>query len=109
MHRHFSLVVTAVLTGSLLVAAPASAQDGGGRCSERLPDAVFDTEADAGPVKVYGSGVSQPLLDRYAADWGELVDLLQSEMGGLDGGVAVCVFDDKLPIDAEALGWPRNQ
>jgi len=109
MHRHFSLVVTAVLTGSLLVAAPASAQDGGGRCSERLPDAVFDTEADAGPVTVYGSGVSQPLLDRYAADWGELVDLLQSEMGGLDGGVAVCVFDDKLPIDAEALGWPRNQ
>ena len=109
MQRRVHLAVATVFVGSLLAAAPASAQTGGGRCSERIPDAVFDTEADAGPVKVYGSGTTQALLDRFAADWGELVELVQADMGGLDGGVAVCVFDDRLPFDAEALGWPRNQ
>ncbi len=109
MGRRTSLVLLIAVAGSLLTVAPASAQSDGGRCSERFPDAVFDTVADAGPVRVYGSDVTQPLLDRYANDWGELIEMVQPEMGGLDGGVAVCVFDDLLPLDAEALGWPRNQ
>jgi hypothetical protein len=92
---------------AVALVAPASAQSGG-RCSQRFAESVFDTEAAAGPVQVYGSGISQALLDRYADDWSELVALVQEEMGGLDGGVAVCVFDDRLPIDAAALGWPRN-
>ncbi len=103
------MMLMMVLVGLLLAAAPASAQTGGGRCSERFAASVFETEADAGPVKVYGSGLTQPLLDRYAEDWRQLIELIQEEMGGLDGGVTVCVFDDRLPLDAEALGWPRGQ
>ncbi len=109
MRRRNTVTLMLVLVGSLLAASPASAQAGGGRCAERFPESVFETEADAGPVKVYGSGLIQTLLDRYANDWRELVELVQEEMGGLDGGVVVCVFDDRLPLDAEALGWPPNQ
>jgi hypothetical protein len=102
--RVFLLVVLAI---ALVPVATASAQ-AGNRCSDRFAGSVFDTGAAAGPVQVYGSGITQALLDRYADDWSELVELVQEEMGGLDGGVTVCVFAGRLPIDAEALGWPRN-
>lgn len=109
MRRRNTVMLMVALVGSLLAAPPALAQTSGGRCSERFSESVFETEADAGPVKVYGSGLTQTLLDRYAEDWRQLIELVQEEMGGLDGGVVVCVFDDRLPLDAEALGWPRNQ
>ena len=108
MRARFTVSVFA-LVSIWAMATPAIAQTSGGRCADRFVDSVFETEAEAGPVLVYGSGITQTLLDRYAADWAELVDLVQAEMGGLDVGVAVCVFDDKLPLDAEELGWPRNQ
>lgn len=101
------LTVTVVVWG-ILLAAPAAAQVDSGPCVARFPNATFEVEAAAGPVAVYGSGVIQPLLDRYASDWGELVVLVQAEMGGLGGGVAVCVFDDLIPLDAQALGWPEG-
>lgn len=106
------MIVAAVLMSTFLPVFEALAQApqaDGGRCATRFPESVFETEADAGPVEVFGSGVTQPLLDRYASDWRDLIDLIQAEMGGLDGGVVVCVFDDLLPLDAEALGWAPNQ
>lgn len=104
MHRHPTvLAATAVIFG-LFSAGPAAAQVDAGPCAARFPDSTFEVEAAAGPVAVYGSGVTQPLLDRYASDWKELVDVVQGEMGGLDGAT-VCVFDDQIPLDAQALGW----
>ena len=108
MKRRISTVIVVALVAPLLGGVPALAQVDGGRCAERFPGAVFDTVADAGPVRVHGSGITQPLLDRYASDWGELIEMVQAEMGGLDGGVAACVFEDQIPLDAQALGWPDN-
>jgi hypothetical protein len=101
----------AILVAAITVVSPAAfAQTtDGGRCAERFPESTFDTSAMADVVSVHGSGIGAELLDRYAREWGELVALVQDEMGGLDGGVAVCVFDDELPLDNESLGWPATQ
>jgi len=101
------IVVSCLLVGTPLAS---SAQSGtGGRCAERFPESTFETSASNGPVDVHGSGIGEALADRYAREWGELAALVQDEMGGLDDGVTVCVFEDTLPLDATALGWPEGQ
>jgi hypothetical protein len=101
-----SCVSTALVIG--LGAAPAGAQVDAGRCGARFPDSVFDTSTTAGPVDIYGSGVPEAILERYGRDFTVLVDWVQAEMGGLDGGVVVCIFEDRIPLDADALGWPGS-
>jgi hypothetical protein len=95
---------------SLLAAEtlPAAAQSPGGRCAERFPGSVFDSEALAGPVVVYGSGLDPQLTTRYAADFEPTATAVQEEMGGLEG-VVVCIFAEDIPVDGQALGWPEGQ
>ena len=87
-----------------LSAASAFAQEGG-RCAETFPESSFETAAAAGPVMVYGSGLTEPLTERFASEIAPLAQMVQQEMGGLDGDVAVCIFADRLPLDGAALGW----
>jgi hypothetical protein len=104
---HISLVLGLLLLG--MTAAPAAAQVDGGRCAERFPDVEFDHSTTAGPVGVYGAGVPEGVLDRYGRDFGVLVDWIIEEMGGLDDSVVVCMFQNNIPLDAQALGWPEGQ
>jgi hypothetical protein len=107
MRRVFAVVA---IVASLVVTGPAvGAQIDGGRCSERFPDTEFDHATTAGSVDVYGAGVPEGILDRYGRDYTVLVDWLTAEMGGLEDGVVVCIFQDRIPMDAEALGWPQGQ
>lgn len=92
-----------------LLAVPAAAQVDGGRCGELFPDVQFTHSTSAGPVPVHGFEVPEGILDRYGRDWAQLVDWIVAEMGGLDESVAVCVFQDDIPLDAQALGWPEGQ
>jgi hypothetical protein len=92
-----------------LGSAAASAQVDAGRCAELFPDVEFDHSTTAGPVGVYGYQVPEGILDRYGRDFSELVSWIQDEMGGLDESVAVCIFEDEIPLDAQALGWPEGQ
>ena len=109
MRRLFIASVTAVLI-AIVAALPVLAQGAaGGRCAERFPDTEFDRTAMAGSVAIHGSGIPEGILERYARDWGVLVDWVQEEMGGLDEDVAVCIFEDDIPIDAQALGWSEGQ
>lgn len=103
------LLAATALVG--ILAVPTSGGNAAGpvsRCAGRFPAATFDTTAEAGPVMVHGSGISQAMTDRFADDFGDLVDPLQQEMGGLEG-TAVCIFDDTLPLDGDALDWPSSQ
>jgi hypothetical protein len=97
-------LVVAVVAG--MAAAPAAAQTTG--CAQRFPDARFDLSLDAGPVAVLGSGLTEGILGRYADGVAEVAGWVVQDIGGLDG-VEVCIFADRLPLDAEALGWPEGQ
>jgi hypothetical protein len=100
-----AVVGAAVVVFALCGAPPASAQTEG--CEARF-DATFDTRVEAGPVAVLGSGLDEQLTERFADDFAPLVELLDAELGTLDG-VEVCIFDDRIPVDAQALGWPEGQ
>lgn len=105
--RRFLVSLMLLLLGAH--AAPAHAQQEVNRCAQRFPDSTFETSATAGTVAVHGSGLPETLLERYANDFTPLVEMVQEEMGGLDGDVAVCIFSDRIPLDAQALGWPEGQ
>jgi len=85
----------------------ASAQVPAGRCADRFGGSVFETSAAAGPVMVYGSGLTSEMTDRFATEYEDLAVLVEPEMGGLEGAV-VCIFAGDIPIDAQALGWPEG-
>jgi hypothetical protein len=99
-------VVGAGLVALALFGAPAaSAQTEG--CEARF-DASFETSVEVGPVTLRGSGLNPELTERFADDFAPLVALLDEELGTLDG-VEVCIFEDRIPVDAQALGWPEGQ
>lgn len=100
--RKIPLTVAIVVA---LTAAPAWGQGEGGPCARAFPGSAFETAAPAGPVMVHGSGLTDPLTTRFAAEIRLLAQMVQQEMGGLDGEVAVCIFAGGLPLDGEALGW----
>lgn len=100
------LPLLAVLALAAALAAPAAAGPTN-RCAERFPESSWETSAAAGPVMVHGSGLTQPVTDRFADDFEEMVALVQEDMGGLDG-TAVCLFEDKLPLDGADFGWPPS-
>jgi len=107
--RRISLATLFALLALGLFAAPAAAQVDGGRCNELFPEVEFDHSTTAGPVGVYGFQVPEGILDRYGRDFTVLVDWIVDEMGGLDESVAVCIFQDDIPLDAQELGWPEGQ
>lgn len=107
--RRLTLGLAPVLLVVGLVAPSASAQVDPGRCAELFPDTVFDHATSAGPIQIYGHEVPAGVLDRYGRDFAVLADWIVAEMGGLDEEVTICMFQDQLPLDAEALGWPRGQ
>jgi hypothetical protein len=86
---------------------PAGGQVDAAGCSGRYGE-VFGTRAEAGPVAVVGSGLSEELTERFADDFRPIAELLDAEIVSLDG-VEVCIFDDRIPEDAQALGWPEGQ
>ena len=90
---------------ALFGAPPASAQAEG--CESRF-DAAFETSVEVGPVTVRGSGLNRELTERFADDFAPLIELLDEDLGTLDG-VEVCIFEDRIPVDAQALGWPEGQ
>jgi hypothetical protein len=104
-------VVPAILAAWVAVGAPftapANAQEAVG-CEARFPDSAFGTSAAAGAVIVRGSGINAALTERIADDLRGTAEAVQDQIGGL-GGVEVCVFPDRLPLDASALGWPEGQ
>lgn len=107
--RRISIVFGLLLLATVLLAVPVGAQVDGGRCAEAFPDSEFDHSTTAATVDVYGSGVPEGILDRYGRDFAVLVDWVNAEMGGLEEGVVVCMFEDRLPLDAQAIGWPEGQ
>lgn len=101
------LAVVALVMG--LGMAPAAAQVDAGRCADLFPQSEFDYSTTAESVGVYGAGVPEGILDRYGRDFSVLVRWIQDEMGGLSDDIAVCIFEDRIPLDAQALGWPEGQ
>lgn len=107
--RRFLATSSFALLGLGLIAAPAAAQVDAGACAGLFPDTAFDHAAGDGSLEVYGSEVPTGTLDRYGQEWGELVGLLEDEIGAFAEPVTVCVFQDRIPIDSVALGWPEGQ
>ena len=103
--RRTSHLVALGLAAVLL--APAAGAGPVTRCAERFPESPWETSAAAGPVMVHGSGLTQPVTDRFADDFEELVVLIQEDMGVLDG-TAVCLFEDTLPLEGVDYGWPPS-
>jgi len=101
MRRLVALVVAVLTLGALPAAADAPDV---GACPAAFPDAVFDTAADAGPVRLWGSGLNVEVTERFARELGDLVGWVGADIAPLDG-VEVCLFADDIPIDADALGW----
>lgn len=101
-----AILVACVVVGAAFT-LPAAAQRTSG-CEARFPGTVFDAAADAGPVTVRGSGVSQALTSRVADDLASIAIAVEDDIGGLSGA-ELCLFADRLPIDAAALGWPEGQ
>ncbi len=74
-----------------------------------FPDTVWDGPArPLGPVRLYTAGLPVGLADRFTDDLGDAVGPIAAELDGL-AGVEVCLFADRLPLDAQALGWPEGQ
>jgi len=101
------LALLSLLGLAAALVAPTAAAGPANRCAEQFPDSPWETSAAAGPVMVHGSGLTQPVTDRFADDFEELVVLLQEDMGGLEG-TAVCLFEDTLPLDGADYGWPPS-
>ena len=100
-----AVVGAATILLTLSGALPAAAQTEG--CEARF-DATFDTRVEVGPVTILGSGLNEELTERFADDFAPVIGLLDEDLGTLDG-VEVCIFDDRIPVDAQALGWPEGQ
>jgi hypothetical protein len=99
-------VITALLValaGAVLPTPAAVAQRAGG-CAAVFPTTTFDTSAPAGPVVVRGAGLTIEMTERFAADFTEVVGWLEADIHPLEGA-EVCVFIDKMDLDAQALGW----
>jgi hypothetical protein len=107
MHRPSSRAgrrLLAAVVVSLAVAAAPTAWAGSGGCAARFPGSTFETAYPAGPVMVHGSGLTEPVARRFASEIERLAVMVHEDMGGIDDA-AVCVFADRIPVDAEALGW----
>jgi hypothetical protein len=99
-----SLVACTLLLAivAIVPATPATAGVGGS-CAERFPAETFEWVLPAGPVTLYGSGIGEPMARRFAGEIEPLATWVDDEIG-LDG-VAVCVFDDELPLEDDEIGW----
>jgi hypothetical protein len=100
------LLLAAAATAA--VVAPVGAQPAASGCSALFPDQEWDLTVDLGPTLLYLSGLPDGIVDRYARELAEASQLIQSEIGGLED-VEICIFDDQLPLDSVALGWPEGQ
>jgi hypothetical protein len=103
--RRLSLLAVLGLAATLL--APAASAGPANRCAERFPESPWETSAAAGPVMVHGSGLTEPVTERFANDFEKIVVLIEDDMGGLEG-TAVCLFEDSLPLEGTDYGWPPS-
>ena len=101
------LAVSALFALGLAVPAPPAAAQGAVGCQGLFPDTEFDTRAEAGPVVVYGSGIHPDMTARFAGEYANVVAWVEADIASL-AGVEVCLFEDKIPLDAQALGWPEG-
>jgi len=104
--RRISTVLAASALATL-AAVPAAGQEPAG-CTAMFPTVSWDLIVDTGPVLVSTTGIADALAERYVRELAAGAELIQSELGGLDGA-EVCLFVDELPLDAVALGWPEGQ
>ena len=101
------LAVSALFALGLAVPAPPAAAQGAVGCQGLFPDTEFDTRAEAGPVVVYGSGIHPDMTARFAGEYANVVAWVEADIASL-AGAEVCLFEDKIPLDAQALGWPEG-
>jgi len=101
-------ILPALLTLIVLVAPLPVRAQAENPCSDRFAEAVWDSEVEAGPLTVFGSGMFPAQLQRYADDFGSLASLLEADLGPVEG-ITVCIFSDEIPWDAQAMGWPEGQ
>ena len=109
MKRLLSLAA-AIAAAIAASAGPASAQQAapGIGCDGMFPDVQWTSVRTAHPVTIRMSGVTEGLAERYAEEIRGSVDLIEPEFESL-AGVELCLFSDKIPLDAQALGWHEGQ
>ncbi len=80
-----------------IVLLPGTALADQARCAERFPDVDWvDSPIDA-PITVATAGMTPEMAARFAADVERNANLVQSELGGLDGGVACLAVAELAP------------
>lgn len=84
----------AALIVSLLFALSTPADAAGTRCDEAFPEVDWVVVAVDAPVSVATTGMSIEMANRYAADAERVANLLDSEIGGLEGTVLCLTVPD---------------
>ena len=106
MRRLLFAVLVAAFVAPTAMGEQAHAQGTG--CSGLMPEVAWDHLLPSGPIIVYAAEISLDLAERFRDDLAGTAAIIQRDIGGLQG-VQVCLFADRLPLDAEALGWPAGQ
>ncbi len=83
------------LAALALLLAPGSAQADATRCEARFPGADWQTYDLDAPVTLATAGMTDAMSLRFAGDVTRMANLIQTELGGLDGA-AVCLATPEL-------------
>jgi len=106
MRRTTTIILVLLTIGA--IASPAALGQEAIGCDAVVPDRPWDQTIDLGPVLFRSSGLPEARAERFARSFAEAATVIDEEIGGLKG-VEICVFDDLIPVDAQALGWPEGQ
>ncbi len=90
--RHIFVLALSAL---VLLVAPATASASEQRCTEEFPGADWETYAIDAPVTLATAGMNSATSQRFAADVTAISNLVQSEIGGLEG-TAICLATPEL-------------
>lgn len=93
----FAVIVIALIC---LVSAPGYAATD--RCAEKFPDVSWSSVAVEAPVTVATSGMSAEMAARYGRDAERVANLIQAELGGLEGS-AMCLTVPEVRLDVGDL------
>ena len=96
------------LSALFLLLAPASANAEESRCAERFPGPDWQNYEINAPVTVETAGMSDAMSERFVADVARVSNLVQSELGGLEGA-AICLATAELASNFSDLVAPGQR